>query len=564
DDPLSVLESQMDVDSFVDFFLITELAKNQDGYRRNTFFYKDAAINSGKFTMGPVTSYGRAFGNADSCGGHQITGWQFVCGEDVLPLDRAPVPFWWRKLTNNAAFVQRLQARWSVLAGEGGALELTAINRFIDSESAKLKSHGAVVRNERKWHSLLPESIESGSGMVTDSERNNEILIAYDREINQLKNWFRDRAAWLDVNLSNLGGAIKTTDTPESISSLATTVSKNSLMTTPGLTEPVSSLAMTAVKPISSSVQVTATELSESGSGEKTSTPMEGEGSGSGLETSFTSQSEPTSSLMAESSAASVDASSVLASSTREADISSTQSMLSPTALPLSSSDLSSSVPGTEPSSSIAVSSAGAVRSDGGGVSTPLPEPSSSTQAVISTEIDELDSVAGVSTAVEEEPASSSQVVASTESGSGSGFETTFITKSEPTSSLMTESSTASVDASSMLISSTRGAELSSSQSTAVSTVLPQTPSTLPSSVQMGDSSSSSLMVSSSKSVGSSSELVLSSTKGSELYTSPTVKMSTEALEPMPTDGPTSGAETIGGGITLVMALLVASVLTVF
>ncbi|MGI9277027.1 MAG: CotH kinase family protein, partial [Endozoicomonas sp.] len=68
DDPLSVLESQMDVDSFVDFFLITELAKNQDGYRRNTFFYKDAANNQGKFTMGPVTSYGRAFGNADSCG----------------------------------------------------------------------------------------------------------------------------------------------------------------------------------------------------------------------------------------------------------------------------------------------------------------------------------------------------------------------------------------------------------------------------------------------------------------------------------------------------------------
>lgn len=52
----------IDIDSFIDFFIVNELTKNIDGYRLSTFLHKDT---SGKLKMGPIWDFNLSFGNAD-------------------------------------------------------------------------------------------------------------------------------------------------------------------------------------------------------------------------------------------------------------------------------------------------------------------------------------------------------------------------------------------------------------------------------------------------------------------------------------------------------------------
>ena len=143
--------------------------------------------------MGPVISYGRAFGNTNDCGGDQSAGWQFVCGEASPPPGGIPVPSWWRKLTGNTVFRRKLGERWNILRGDGGGLDTGAVNRFIEKESARLKTHGVVVRNERRWNVLLAGSSES--------KTNEQINAAYEMEIERLKDWFPERSAWMTSHL---------------------------------------------------------------------------------------------------------------------------------------------------------------------------------------------------------------------------------------------------------------------------------------------------------------------------------------------------------------------------
>ena len=62
----------MDISSFVDYFILTELTKNVDGYRLSTFFHKD---KGGKITMGPAWDYDLAWGNANYCEVTEQAGW---------------------------------------------------------------------------------------------------------------------------------------------------------------------------------------------------------------------------------------------------------------------------------------------------------------------------------------------------------------------------------------------------------------------------------------------------------------------------------------------------------
>ena len=63
DDDLSELGAEIDLPSFVDYFLFTELTKNPDGYRHSTYFFKDkpGSKDGDKLTMGPVWDYNIAF-----------------------------------------------------------------------------------------------------------------------------------------------------------------------------------------------------------------------------------------------------------------------------------------------------------------------------------------------------------------------------------------------------------------------------------------------------------------------------------------------------------------------
>jgi len=111
----------INVDSFVDYMLVVEAAKNPDGYRGSCYMHKD---RGGLLTMGPIWDYNEAFGTCcgypfegyDSdgvstgvSGGSAISpeGWRFNICEDperclIDPKDG--VSIWYRRLWQDKRF----------------------------------------------------------------------------------------------------------------------------------------------------------------------------------------------------------------------------------------------------------------------------------------------------------------------------------------------------------------------------------------------------------------------------------------------------------------------------
>ena len=90
-DPAAGYYDQVDLGSFIDVSLMSEISKNVDAYRLSAFMYKDKDSDDDRLTMGPIWDYNLAFGNADYYGGWDPTGWQMdiELGEDYFK-----IPFW--------------------------------------------------------------------------------------------------------------------------------------------------------------------------------------------------------------------------------------------------------------------------------------------------------------------------------------------------------------------------------------------------------------------------------------------------------------------------------------
>ena len=91
-DPFNGYRRFIDVDSFVDFFILNELSNNVDAYRLSTFIHKDI---SGKLKLGPIWDFNLAFGNANYCNGDAVDKWMFKFN-DYCQGDLWKVPFWWK------------------------------------------------------------------------------------------------------------------------------------------------------------------------------------------------------------------------------------------------------------------------------------------------------------------------------------------------------------------------------------------------------------------------------------------------------------------------------------
>lgn len=187
-DPVTGYPSVIDVSSFVDFFLINELARNVDGYRLSTFLYKDKDSNDPRLKMGPVWDFNIALGNADYCNGGWMTGWAADFNE-VCSGDYWLIPFWWERLRQDPAFLQQVRSRWQSLRVQ--TFSNAAIQGTVDSMAALLQESQS--RNFQRWPIL-----------GTYIWPNNFIGFTYASEVTYLKNWLTNRLIWLDGAINNL------------------------------------------------------------------------------------------------------------------------------------------------------------------------------------------------------------------------------------------------------------------------------------------------------------------------------------------------------------------------
>lgn len=176
----------INVESFIDYAIINEISRNVDGYRLSTFLYKDKDSKDGKLYIGPVWDYNLAFGNADYCDGSRISGWAWdfnnVCNGDYWL-----IPFWWKRLLLDPAYMIQFKDRWTELRND--ILSNQTIMHYIDSVVVELDE--AQKRNFVRWP-VLNQYVWP----------NNYVGGTYANEIQYLKNWIRDRLNWMDSNVA--------------------------------------------------------------------------------------------------------------------------------------------------------------------------------------------------------------------------------------------------------------------------------------------------------------------------------------------------------------------------
>ncbi|MBE6650587.1 MAG: spore coat protein CotH [Ruminococcaceae bacterium] len=169
-------KTYIDVDSFVDFFLINELTCNYDAGSLSTYVYKDT---SGKYKM-CVWDFNSA------CDAYQ---------EQAMPTDSFSVNncIWFQMLFKDSDFTERVIERYYELRETVFSDEY--LYGFIDDTVEYLGE--AVDRNYDKWG----HTFEKDYDLLHPTERNPR---SYEEAISQLKDFLAKRLAFLDENIETL------------------------------------------------------------------------------------------------------------------------------------------------------------------------------------------------------------------------------------------------------------------------------------------------------------------------------------------------------------------------
>ncbi len=177
----------ININTFVDFFLVNEVSRNVDGLRLSTYYNKD---RNGKINAGPVWDFDLAFRNANYCNGSSTSGWAYQF-EQQCPNDFFQMPFWWKHLMQDTAFKSRLKCRYDDVKNQ--QLQINTFTKFIDSCNILLGE--AQQRHFTRWPIL-------GTYVWPNPQ---PIANSYTDELRYLKQWLTDRLLWLNNNIPNEG-----------------------------------------------------------------------------------------------------------------------------------------------------------------------------------------------------------------------------------------------------------------------------------------------------------------------------------------------------------------------
>lgn len=167
----------VDVNSFIDYLIITEVSRNIDGYRLSTFMYNpEINAEKPKFYIGPIWDYNFSFGLANYHDGYKAEG--FVYNVDKF------VPFYWHTLLKDSTFSSKLKQRYSALR----KTSLSDKNIYNTIDELNSLCEPSTANNFAKWTVLESE----------DFWPNHYLGKTHKDEINYLKNWIKNRLAFLD------------------------------------------------------------------------------------------------------------------------------------------------------------------------------------------------------------------------------------------------------------------------------------------------------------------------------------------------------------------------------
>ncbi|MBN2275956.1 MAG: CotH kinase family protein [Bacteroidales bacterium] len=188
-DPQLGYRAYIDTKSFIDYFIIGELSRNIDAYKKSALFHKDRDDNGGLLKRGPVWDFDWAWknmnNNCDIFAATNGSGWAY----QVNTCDNWPVaPAWIIRLLQDKAFEDELYTRYTMLRNT--ILSEDYLEHYIDSVA--LLVNDAQARHYKRWPIL---------GFNVGTPEVDYQPSSYEGEIFKFKSWIATRLSWLDANM---------------------------------------------------------------------------------------------------------------------------------------------------------------------------------------------------------------------------------------------------------------------------------------------------------------------------------------------------------------------------
>jgi hypothetical protein len=203
DHPTEGYRSFINLYSFIDYFIIGEISRDVDAYKKSRYLYKDRDDRGGRLNSGPVWDYDWAWKNINEClvNATDGSGWAYKINECNC---RPVPPAWMVRLLEDPYFADRLNTRYFTLRET--ILSEDYIFNYIDSIHSLLNE--AQERHYEKWPIL---GINVGAPEV-DYQPD-----TYQGEVDKFKAWISLRLSWLDNNMPGEFVHIKTNDLAQNI-----------------------------------------------------------------------------------------------------------------------------------------------------------------------------------------------------------------------------------------------------------------------------------------------------------------------------------------------------------
>ncbi|MFZ0283439.1 MAG: CotH kinase family protein [Bacteroidales bacterium] len=188
-DPGAGYRAYLDVNSFVDYFILGELSRNVDAYKKSRFYFKDKDSKNGLIHSGPPWDFDWAWKDIrENCINFNQTdgsGWAYR----VNDCDNWPVPPSWEiRLLQDSEFAGRIHDRYFELRKT--ILSESSLNHAIDSVASLLDE--AQERHFQRWKIL---------GINVGTPEYGLQPATFSGEIEKFKNWIKKRLTWLDSNM---------------------------------------------------------------------------------------------------------------------------------------------------------------------------------------------------------------------------------------------------------------------------------------------------------------------------------------------------------------------------
>lgn len=179
-DPEEGWQKYMDINSFVDWYLVNEISKNADACNLFSSCYMNLK-RGGKLKMGPLWDFDIAFAGYPEA--FSATSYAKAINPEGFWLKYSQ---WFSRFFKDPAFVAKVKERYNVIYDNR-----TRLFTHIDEKAASIKPK--VFEDNALW------------GTICDTSSSvEEVESAYQEEIDNMKSWLEARLIWLYDNINAL------------------------------------------------------------------------------------------------------------------------------------------------------------------------------------------------------------------------------------------------------------------------------------------------------------------------------------------------------------------------